>query len=529
MKKLIYIVALTSLLLVSCSQTPNNETAGTENTSPNDTPNNEQEMGHHIDEGQAGMMPHMDGAQPGTQNNTPQGPHMNGPKNGMGHHMGMGQQFSVQSSTGENELAIPPILEADKIENGTTYYTIEAQEGTTEFFQGKKERTLGYNGDVLGPAIRVKNDENVHITLKNDLQEDTTVHWHGLIVGGPADGGPHDVIEAGEQKEINFTIQQDGATLWFHPHPLGKTAKQVYEGLAGLLLIENEYDDMFTYGENDFPLIIQDKMFADEQLLSYEEAYHPNGVVGNTILINGTVNPKLTVNDEQVRLRLLNGSNTRTYTFSLNNDKNFIQIAADGGILPEPLETDAITLAPAERAEIIVDFSAMTEDDIALIAGEDTKILPFTRTNEKQATENAKIIKQQTTKTVDQLNLEVTKKIELFGMGPHVTINGKKFDPNRIDFKQQKGVTEVWEVYNKPDMMSSLHPFHIHGTQFNILSINGKEPPPHLRGLKDTINLQPGDRAQIAVSFPETGIYMYHCHILEHEDNGMMGQVEVYE
>src|SRR5699024_2563105 len=110
----------------------------------------------------------------------------------------------------------------------------------------------------------------------------------------------------------------------------------------------------------------------------------------------------------------------------------------------------------------------------------------------------------------DDLNLEVKKKIELFGMGPHVTINGKKFDPNRIDFKQQKGVTEIWEVYNKPDMMGSLHPFHIHGTQFKILSINEAEPPLHLRGYKDTINLQPGDKAQIAITFPETGIFMYH-------------------
>src|SRR5699024_2134618 len=123
-----------------------------------------------------------------------------------------------------------------------------------------------------------------------------------------------------------------------------------------------------------------DKMFADERLLSYEEAYHPNGVIGNTIVINGTVDPKLTVNDEQVRLRLLNGTNTRAYTFSLSNGATFTQIAADGRILPEPLERDKVTLAPSERAEIVVNFKEMTDDNIALIAGENTTILPFERT-----------------------------------------------------------------------------------------------------------------------------------------------------
>lgn len=125
------------------------------------------------------------------------------------------------------------------------------------------------------------------------------------------------------------------------------------------------------------------------------------------------------------------------------------------------------------------------------------------------------------------MNLPITKQIEMFGMGPHVTINGKKFDPDRIDFTQEKGVTEIWEVYNKPDMMNSLHPFHIHGTQFKVVSINDETPPLHLQGYKDTISLPPGDKAKIAVKFTEPGIYMYHCHILEHEDNGMMGQVEV--
>ena len=129
----------------------------------------------------------------------------------------------------------------------------------------------------------------------------------------------------------------------------------------------------------------------------------------------------------------------------------------------------------------------------------------------------------------DVKNKKVTKTVELAGMGGMVTINGQKFDANRIDFTQKQNETEVWEIENLNDMMGGMkHPFHIHGTQFQVISIDGKEPPANLSGLKDTISLQPGQKAKIAVTFPEKGIYMFHCHILEHEDNGMMGQIKVY-
>ncbi|HLR42017.1 MAG TPA: multicopper oxidase domain-containing protein [Pseudogracilibacillus sp.] len=253
-------------------------------------------------------------------------------------HMQGSRNMDIPASTGENELNIPPLLESDRVEGDDIYYTVEAQKGETEIFPGIKTNTLGYNGNFLGPAIRLEEGQNAHFTLKNNLNEDTTFHWHGLIVGGNADGGPHDVIRPKEETEISFPVQQSAATLWFHPHPLGNTAKQVYEGLAGLLLIENETSADYVYGENDFPLIIQDKIFTEDKQLDYATAYHPNGTFGNTILINGTVNPKLTIPKEKVRLRLLNGSNSRAYTFSLSNGASFEQIASDGGLLNEAVE-----------------------------------------------------------------------------------------------------------------------------------------------------------------------------------------------
>src|SRR5699024_6986935 len=434
-------------------------------------------------------------------------------------------------STGENELNIPPVLESDKEIGNDIYYTIAAKKGQTEIFEGVQTETLGYNSPFLGPVVKLKKGQTAHIKLKNSLDEETTFHWHGLIIGGKADGGPHDVIPPGEEKEITFKVQQDAATLWFHPHPLGNTARQVYEGLAGLMYIED--DDMenpYVYGENDFPLIIQDRTYNDQKQLDYRFAQFQDGTIGDTLLINGTLNPRLTVHKEKVRLRLLNGSNARNYTFKLSNNQSFEQIASDGGLLNEPFELTELQLTPAERAEIVVDFSKIKKnEDIGLITDDGTVLLPFKVKGEKEEVKD-EILEPINPVTIsnEEKQLPVSKEIVLSGMGHHVSINGKKFDKDRIDFTQKKDETEVWEVYNKPDMMGgAIHPFHIHGTQFKVISINGEEPPENLQGYKDTIALDPGDKAKIAVKFEEAGIYMYHCHILEHEDNGMMGQIKV--
>lgn len=445
----------------------------------------------------------------------------------MGHGHG---NISLQDSTGENELIIPPILKSDKLEGNDIYYTIEAQKGQTEIFEGFQTETLGYNSTFLGPVMKLKKGQTAHIKLKNSLDEETTFHWHGLIIAGDADGGPHDVIQPGEEKEITFEVQQERATLWFHPHPKGKTAKQVFEGLAGLMYIEDDMDDPYVHGENDFPLIIQDRTFNDQKQLNYEAVKNADGTTGETLLINGTLNPRLTVNKEKVRLRLLNGSNMRNYTFKLSNNQSFQQIASDGGLLNEPVELTDIQLTPSERAEIVIDFSKVKEnEDVKLVMDDGTVLLPFKVKDEENKVQE-EIPKPQNliTITEEEMQKEVSKEIVLFGMMNHVTINGNKFDPNRIDFTQKVGETEVWEIYNKPDMMGGMiHPFHIHGTQFKVISINGEDPPKNLQGYKDTISLDPGDKAKIAVKFEEKGVFMYHCHILEHEDNGMMGQVKV--
>src|SRR5690625_1567277 len=201
----------------------------------------------------------------------------------MGHGL---EEPDLNDSTGENELNIPQILSYDQLNENNIYYTINAQIGKTEIFDNVQTTTLGYNSSFLGPIIKLKKDQTAHFKLINSLDEETTFHWHGLIIDGAADGGPHEVIQSGEQKDITFKVQQDPATLWFHPHPIGKTAKQVYEGLAGLIYIENDEDTGYEHGVNDFPLIFQDRTFDANKQLNYEFAQHLDGQLGETLLID---------------------------------------------------------------------------------------------------------------------------------------------------------------------------------------------------------------------------------------------------
>lgn len=451
----------------------------------------------------------------------------------MDEHMSHDEVVSLNDSTGENELNIPPMLEPDESDDNQVVYTVRAQTGETEIFDGAKTKTYGYNGAFLGPMLRLEEGKTVKIRTINELDEETTFHWHGLEVAGDADGGPHESLQPGEEELIEFDVTQEASTLWFHPHPEGKTAEQVYNGLAGLIYIEDDNSKSLglpnVYGENDIPLIFQDKIFDEELQLNFSAAMNDDGTIGDTSLVNGTLNPKLTVNKEKVRLRLLNGSNARNYTLKLNTGDPFVQIATDGGFLNEPVTLEEITLTPSERAEIIIDFSQLdTEKELALVNEDDSILLPFEVS--EQGGEESSIPEKMNDFAVseEELSMPVSKQVELYGMMDQVEINGKKFDPERIDFTQEQGVTEVWEIYNKPDMMGGMiHPFHIHGAQFKILSRDGEEPPENERGWKDSIAVHPDETVKIAIQFKHKGVYMFHCHILEHEDNGMMGQIKV--
>ena len=454
----------------------------------------------------------------------------------------------------QHSLPIPELLSGDKTD-GENVYELTARNGSRRFIRDTDTPTYGYNGDYLGPTLRFRRGDRVRIRVRNKLEEPTTVHWHGMEVPGAADGGPHQSIPAGTIWEPRFTVDQRAATLWYHPHPVGNTARQVYLGLAGLIIIDDQFSDSLNlpknYGHDDIPLVIQDRRFQRDGTLSYRlnmpDLMH--GLIGDTYLTNGAIKPYLSVENELIRFRLLNGSNSSIYRFSLSDESPFTQIAGDGGFLEKPAVMKTLILSPGERAEILVDLSSRNAGSSLYLITEtfqgfrDEVLKIVLRGETSGPARTAPRIPKQlaSVPAIPESRSVGSRRFDLEtmsggGMGMmgggsarRLTINGRKMEMGRIDFEVRAGSTEIWEIVNvRTGMMEIPHSFHVHGVQFRILDINGKSPPAGEGGWKDTVLVWPGDTLRIIIPFREfPGIYMYHCHLLEHEDDGMMGQFEV--
>jgi len=428
-----------------------------------------------------------------------------------------------------NPLAIPAVLEDSDPDPEKAFFQLDVQYGEMEFSPGVVTDTLGYNGDYLGPVLHVRKGQEVEIQVNNHLTSPTTTHWHGLDVDGDNDGGPHQGIMPGESWTANFTVDQPAATIWYHPHFHHLTGDQVYQGMAGLIYIEDEQSDDLdipkTYGENDIPVVIQDRNFRRDGSFHYNLA-NIGLVPGDTLLVNGTVDPYLEVNRELVRLRLLNGSNFENYELTFSDDREFYFIASDGGFLEAPVEMNSLFLTPGERAEILVDLSEVTDDYLALVDGRDV-ILDFYLTGD--ITSSAEI--PSTLVTVPGISVgdnPTTRTFLLESEGLHGTINGQEFDMERIDEVVPLGETELWVIKTAEGSRPRPgHPFHVHGAQFQVVSRDGNPPPPEEAGFKDTVFVANGEEVVIKVVFHKEGLFMYHCHMLEHEEHGMMGQFRV--
>lgn len=434
----------------------------------------------------------------------------------------------------EQRLNVPPLLEPDRETETDIYYTLVAQAGETQLLPGLPTKTWGYNTSLLGKTPVFKKGKHIHITLKNELPELTTFHWHGLNVSGPiVDGGCHAPVYPGETKQIDFTLDQPAATTWLHAHPCPSTAEQVWHGLAAMTIIQDDVEAKLPfprhYGVDDIPLVLQDRRFHENNQWDYRADYDPDGVQGPTALIDGTVNPYFDVTTQKVRLRLLDGANRREWRLHFSDDLTFTQIASDGGILPAPVKLTKLMLTCAERAEIIVDFGNYQNGDVVTLYSDDVPIVHF-RIGDYQP-DNTVIPDH----LVDIPNPEPTpnlpiKKVVMSGMDEEVMLDGKKFDMQRIDAKQKVGDVAIWDITNTNDMTGGMvHPFHMHGCQFLVLSRNGHEPYPNEHGFKDTVGVNPGETVRIKVWFNLPGVYMYHCHIIEHEDGGMMAQIEAFD
>ncbi len=454
----------------------------------------------------------------------------------------------------QNPLPIPPLLEG-AVEDGITRFELQVQSGRREFYPDAATPTIGYNGSYLGPTIRVRRGDSVRIDVKNNLAEDTTVHWHGAHVPAVMDGGPHQQVAAGSTWTAEFPIQQQAATLWYHPHLIPTTAEQVYRGLAGMFIIEDKNSDSLPipqeYGQNDIPLILQERRFGRDGRFTYRPSQPDimHGFAGNALLANGARKPYLEVGREVIRLRLLNGSNSSVLRIRLDEQQPFLQIASDGGFLENPVEMTAVVLSPGERAELLVDLTRFDDGESLSLtaetnAGTAYQALQFiVRESVVQGRSSAPVrsypdtsLRLNSIDPIPATEAERTRQFVMSTMGPggRLTINGKTMNMNRIDERVPLGATEIWQIEHGRGMMGRMmnvpHSFHVHDGQFQILSINGQPPPANEAGWKDTVLLWPGDVVRIIKRFEDyTGIYMYHCHLLEHEDAGMMGQFEVLQ
>lgn len=432
----------------------------------------------------------------------------------------------------ENPLKIPELLEPTIGTDGTKQFTLTMQSGTTEFLPGKKAETWGINSSYLGPTVRVERGDRVAFNVVNHLDEVSTLHWHGMLLPAEMDGGPHQMIEAGETWTPNWTINQPSATTWYHPHLHGNTARHVYRGLAGMFIVADEVSKKLPsdYGVNDIPLIVQDKLFTRDGQLS-EDDQTTFGTLGDEILVNGTYDPFLKVTASQVRFRLLNGSNARAYHFGFTDDRSFKLVANDAGLLQEPVTLDRFMLSPGERAEIVVEFKPGEETILHSYSGgagiENGEFDLLKMVAASKLTESADIDGQLS--TVPPIEAPKDAMVRQFKLSMESDINGKKMDIYRIDEVIPAGTKEIWEINN----FGWSHNFHIHNAAFRVLDINGKQPPEYERGRKDTVFIPNGGRVRIAVEFgdysdPDHPL-MYHCHLLRHEDDGMMGQFLLVE
>lgn len=433
-----------------------------------------------------------------------------------------------------NPLNIPALLQPDKETASDVYYTVTAQAGEVQLVPGPKTKTWGYNAPLLGKFLVFKRGQHTHITLRNELPELTTFHWHGADVPGPiTDGGCHAPVYPHQERKIDFTLEQPACFMWLHAHPCPLTAEQVYKGLATGVIIRDDVEAQLpfprNYGVDDIPLVLQDRNFTADNQWDYQRDYDPDGVLGETPLINGTVNPYFDVTTQRVRLRILNGSNRREWRLHFSDDTVMTQIGSDGGIMPAPVKMTKLMLACAERAEVIIDFGHHQPGDTVTLYSDDTPILEF-RIHD-YAPDHTVLPDH----LVDVPAYHVTpgtpvRKFTLDGTDDKVMINGKKFNMTRIDERQQLNTTEYWEITNTNSCHNGMgHPFHVHSTQFEIVSRNGHAPNPNEHGLKDTVQVNPQETVRLKVHFTCPGVFMYHCHIIEHEDGGMMGQIEVFD
>jgi FtsP/CotA-like multicopper oxidase with cupredoxin domain len=408
--------------------------------------------------------------------------------------------------------------------------------------KGPQDTLSEINGSYLGPTLQFNTGDKVKIIFRNKLPESSIVHWHGLDVSHENDGHPHFAVNTGDSYEYNFVVQNRAGMYWYHPHPHGRTGKQVFNGLAGLFIVRDQVEKKLTLPNNDQEMnfVFQDRLFDKQGNIDYRPTMM--GAHGNVLMVNGKIaGETVSVKQGTYRIRILNGCNARVFNLALSNGLKIFQIGSDGGLLEKVNELELFYLAPSERVDFLLDFSEMkTGEKVSLdmynlsakVGDDSHPVLEFEVNNLKGERFNIPkaLAPYKKLKRSDAVNSTNIKKFELvMAHGKGWTINGQGYEADRYEDYEiiNFGDTEIWEFYNPTGMP---HPMHIHGTPFQILSRTSVGPFKGSldEGLKDTVLLMPGDRVQIIKEFNTfKGVFLYHCHNLEHEDFSMMRNYKI--
>lgn len=453
-----------------------------------------------------------------------------------------------------------------------------------ELLKGEPHNLRRLNDSYLGPTIDVRRGQRLRIHFENHLDEPSILHWHGLHVPEAADGHPRYAIEPGETYVYEFEVDNRAGTYWYHPHPHGRTGHQVYHGLSGLFLIHDDEEDAVDLprGEFDVPLVIQDRTFEPDNTLIY------TGRPEERILINGRTDDVLSVERRPYRLRVLNLSTDRAMKVAWNDGSPLTVIARDGGLLEQPAQVPYLMLGAAMRCDVWADFSDMElGTKLEMRSQPFLTGVPATMIGNRLWRFNLDELRAARDRFRAGETLPQYDGFRLFGISvdreaseknlpvlpermchiepilPETAVNrdhpkryhfsidqdetGKfRFWINRREFEMEAvaedeicrlDTTEIWEFTS-----AGLHPIHVHGVQFQVLSRVYEDDGDDLRlenwllrrkgnideGWQDTVLVGSGERVQVIMRFEDhEGLFLYHCHNLPHEDEGMMRNYRV--
>lgn len=466
-----------------------------------------------------------------------------------GHNMEHGQSHDTPMTPSKTDDLLPtdalptgaalaslPLLANEATQSGHFTGRLNAKAHTISLTKQLNTEFWLYNGVVGGPQIVVYEGDVVSIHFRNELSQPTTVHWHGLPVPPEQDGNPHDTVLPGQSRIYTFTLPTNCAgTYWYHTHAHELSAEQAFRGLAGTFIVKSRQDKLANMAEQHW-------LFSDLRLDQHgtipanTHMDWMNGREGQFVLLNGQLRPKITIK-EHTRIRVWNACNARYLKLHIP-DCDMVVIGSDGGLLEQPQPAvSSLLLAPAERYEII-----LTPRKTGLLT---LQSLPYNREKMMEPFHPDTLTLASMVYTASEIKLPATlRTLPTLGkpsMEHKVTfsekmqhdlkqmflVNGKTFDMKRIDLTSKLGQVEDWVVFNDSHMD---HPFHLHGIQFEVVETTdrGQKPvPAQQRMLKDTVNLKPYQTVRLRCRQDFAGLRMFHCHILEHESLGMMGQLMV--